>query len=84
MRFVDIPAPGGPEALILAEGPAPEPQPGEVLIRVAAAGINRPDVRQRQGSYPPPLRSRAWRSPGRWSQWEQASTGRRSATKSAP
>ena len=54
MRFVDIPAPGGPEALILAEGPAPEPQPGEVLIRVAAAGINRPDVRQRQGSYPPP------------------------------
>lgn len=54
MQYIDIPAPGGPEVLTLSEGPAPKPRAGEVLIRVAAAGVNRPDVRQRQGSYPPP------------------------------
>ena len=46
--------PGGPEVLIPVERPVPEPGPGEVLIEVAAAGINRPDVLQRQGLYPPP------------------------------
>ena len=45
---------GGPETLVLAEGPAPVPGPGEVLIHVQAAGVNRPDVSQRRGSYPPP------------------------------
>ncbi len=46
--------PGGPEVLIPVERPVPEPGPGEVLIEVAAAGVNRPDVLQRQGLYPPP------------------------------
>lgn len=45
---------GGPEVLHVATGPVPQPGPGEVLIRVEAAGVNRPDVQQRLGSYPPP------------------------------
>ena len=45
---------GGPEVLTLATGPVPTAASGEVLIRVEAAGVNRPDVAQRQGSYPPP------------------------------
>jgi putative PIG3 family NAD(P)H quinone oxidoreductase len=45
---------GGPEVLRLARRPLPEPGPGDVRIRVAAAGVNRPDVIQRQGKYPPP------------------------------
>jgi putative PIG3 family NAD(P)H quinone oxidoreductase len=51
---VEIVKPGGPEVLRAAERPTPSPGPGEVLIRVAAAGVNRPDVMQRQGAYPPP------------------------------
>lgn len=54
MRFIDLPQPGAPEAMKLATGPLPEVKPGDLLIRVAAAGVNRPDVAQRQGSYPPP------------------------------
>jgi NADPH2:quinone reductase len=54
MRFVTAHGPGGPEVLSLATGPVPTPGPGEVLIRVAAAGVNRPDVLQREGRYPPP------------------------------
>jgi putative PIG3 family NAD(P)H quinone oxidoreductase len=54
MRAVEIAAPGGPEQLRIAMRPVPRPGPGEVLIRVAAAGVNRPDVMQRQGRYPPP------------------------------
>jgi NADPH:quinone reductase len=54
MRYIDKSESGGPEVLVLAEGPRPEPGLGEVLIRVAAAGINRPDVMQRKGVYPPP------------------------------
>jgi NADPH2:quinone reductase len=45
---------GGPEVLTLTQGPAPRPKAGELLIRVAWAGVNRPDVAQRQGRYPPP------------------------------
>jgi NADPH2:quinone reductase len=45
---------GGPEVLVAGERPVPTPGPGEVLIEVTAAGINRPDVLQRQGLYPPP------------------------------
>jgi len=45
---------GGPEVLHVAAGPVPQPRAGEVLIRVEAAGVNRPDVQQRKGSYPPP------------------------------
>jgi putative PIG3 family NAD(P)H quinone oxidoreductase len=54
MRFVDQKGSGGPEVLVAATGPVPAPQKGEVLIKVAAAGVNRPDVIQRQGHYPPP------------------------------
>ncbi|HEX8486746.1 MAG TPA: NAD(P)H-quinone oxidoreductase [Sphingomonas sp.] len=54
MRAIDPEAPGGPEVLIVVDRPVPRPALGEVLIRVAAAGVNRPDVMQRQGRYPPP------------------------------
>ena len=54
MICVEITQPGGPEVLKPVERPDPEPGPGDVLIRVAAAGVNRPDVLQRRGAYPPP------------------------------
>ena len=54
MRFIDMTGYGGPEVLTLAEGPVPRPGTGEVLIRVAAAGMNRGDLLQRTGNYPPP------------------------------
>jgi NADPH2:quinone reductase len=54
MIAIEIPAPGGPEALVPAERPLPRPGAGEVLVKVAAAGVNRPDVMQRSGGYPPP------------------------------
>lgn len=54
MRYVRVTVPGGPETLVLAEGPTPAPAAGEVLIHVAAAGVNRADLLQRRGHYPPP------------------------------
>ncbi len=54
MLVIEIREPGGPDVLVPAERPRPEPGPGEVLIKVGAAGVNRPDVMQRQGKYPPP------------------------------
>jgi len=54
MKVIEIAAPGGPEQLKSARRPTPKPGEGDVLIRVAAAGVNRPDVMQRQGRYPPP------------------------------
>lgn len=54
MRCVEIREAGGPDVLVPATRPLPAPRAGEVLIRVAAAGVNRPDVLQRQGVYPPP------------------------------
>ena len=54
MRVIEITKLGGPEVLVPAERPVPEPGPNEVLIRVAASGVNRPDVLQRLGLYPPP------------------------------
>jgi NADPH:quinone reductase len=54
MTVVEIAAPGGPEQLKAVKRPVPRPGDGEVLVRVAAAGVNRPDVMQRQGRYPPP------------------------------
>ena len=54
MSVVEIAAPGGPEQLRPASRPTPKPGKGEVLIKVAAAGVNRPDVLQRKGLYPPP------------------------------
>ncbi len=54
MRAVEISEPGGPEVLRLCERPVPTPQAGEIVIRVAYAGVNRPDALQRAGSYAPP------------------------------
>lgn len=54
MTAIDIVRPGGPEVLVPVERPTPTPGPGEVLVRVHAAGVNRPDVLQRQGGYAPP------------------------------
>jgi len=54
MRAVIVEEPGGPESLVVADVPDPEPGPGEVVVRVAAAGVNRADLLQRQGNYPPP------------------------------
>lgn len=54
MNCIEIVAPGGPEVLRPAQAAVPTPGPGEVLIKVAAAGVNRPDVLQRQGRYDPP------------------------------
>ncbi|HEY4448244.1 MAG TPA: NAD(P)H-quinone oxidoreductase [Steroidobacteraceae bacterium] len=54
MTAVEIREPGPPQALRAAQRPVPQPAPGEVLIQVAAAGVNRPDVLQRKGAYPPP------------------------------
>jgi putative PIG3 family NAD(P)H quinone oxidoreductase len=54
MKAITVPEPGGPEALVLADVDTPQPRAGEVLVRVAAAGVNRADVLQREGHYPPP------------------------------
>jgi NADPH2:quinone reductase len=54
MKHIAMQGAGAPEVMRLATGPVPEPKPDEVLIRVRAAGVNRPDIAQRQGSYPPP------------------------------
>src|SRR5258706_9021048 len=54
MRYIECIGAGGPEVMRVAEMPPPEPGPGEVAIRVEAAGVNRPDLSQRQGTYPPP------------------------------
>src|SRR6201994_4170604 len=54
MSVVEIASPGGPEQLKPALRPLPQPGAGEVLVRVEASGVNRPDVMQRQGRYPPP------------------------------
>lgn len=54
MTAIGIKAPGGPDVLVPQERPVPVPGPGEILVKVAAAGVNRPDVVQRQGHYPPP------------------------------
>jgi len=54
MTVVGISKPGGPEVLVPETRPAPRPGPGEILVKVKAAGVNRPDVAQRSGSYPPP------------------------------
>mgnify|MGYP000733018505 CR=1 FL=1 len=55
MRYIHTSEYGGPEVMKMKEGDVPDPGSGEVLIKVHAAGVNRPDVMQRQGLYPPPL-----------------------------
>lgn len=54
MRAIDITTPGGPEVLRITDVPDPVPAPGEVLVQITAAGVNRADLMQRQGLYPPP------------------------------
>ncbi|MGI2033322.1 NAD(P)H-quinone oxidoreductase [Rhizobium panacihumi] len=54
MRYIDLPSFGGPEVMTLATGPLPAVRAGEILVKVEAAGVNRPDVQQRKGAYPPP------------------------------
>ncbi|UPJ59628.1 NAD(P)H-quinone oxidoreductase [Bradyrhizobium sp. 192] len=54
MTVVAISKPGGPEVLVPEQRPVPQPGPDEILVRVQAAGVNRPDVAQRSGAYPPP------------------------------
>lgn len=54
MTVIGISKPGGPEVLLPETRAVPAPGPGEILVKVAAAGVNRPDVAQRSGSYPPP------------------------------
>jgi NADPH2:quinone reductase len=54
MRYIDIPDHGGPDVMVIKKGRIPDPKEGELLIRVQAAGVNRPDILQRQGLYPPP------------------------------
>ena len=54
MTCIEIKTPGGPEALVPTTRPVPQPKAGEILIKVAATGVNRPDIAQRAGHYPPP------------------------------
>jgi NADPH2:quinone reductase len=54
MTAIAISSPGGPEVLTPQTRPLPQPGPGEILVKVAAAGVNRPDISQRMGRYPPP------------------------------
>ena len=54
MYAITVPEPGGPDALVWTERPDPQPDPGEVVLDVAASGVNRADLLQRQGRYPPP------------------------------
>jgi NADPH:quinone reductase-like Zn-dependent oxidoreductase len=54
MTVIAIRAPGGPDMLVPEQRSLPQPAEGEVLVKVAAAGVNRPDIMQRQGLYPPP------------------------------
>lgn len=55
MRFVDFKKPGPSDVLFVNEKPIPEPRPNEILVHVKAAGVNRPDLSQRAGDYPPPI-----------------------------
>ena len=66
MRAITIPRPGGPEVLQWVDVPDPEPGPDEVLVEITASAVNRADIQQRQGHYPPPParpRTRAWSAP---------------------
>ncbi|MEB2844296.1 zinc-binding dehydrogenase [Rhizobiales bacterium RZME27] len=54
MRHIDLPSFGGPDMMTMATGPLPVARAGEILVKVEASGVNRPDVQQRKGAYPPP------------------------------
>ena len=74
MRYIDHGNGGPPSVMKLAEGPKPSLKPGEVLIEVAYAGVNRPDVLQRSGAIrrrPGRHRCSGWRSPAGSSRWQR-------------
>src|SRR4051794_1553515 len=86
MRAITIPEPGAADSLVLDEVPDPDVRPGEVLVDVAAAGVNRADVMQRLGHYPPPEGASEYPGlevSGRISALGEVSRGGRSATRSA-
>jgi NADPH:quinone reductase len=60
MKIIDVPKPGAPDALVVAQRDVPTPGDEEVLIEIAAAGLNRADILQRRGYYPSPLGAPAW------------------------
>ena len=62
MRAIVVDVPGGPEVLVEADVPDPVAGPGEVVLEVAAAGVNRADLLQRRGHYPPPRGRRTGRA----------------------
>ena len=66
MRVVEVSKPGGPEALLPAERPLPVPKAHEILIKVAAAGVNRPDVLQRMGY------TNVFSLAGGWKAWKES------------
>lgn len=75
MKVIEISQPGEPEVLKLAERPIPTLAPGEILVKVAASGVNRPDVMQRRGQYAPPPGASdipGWRSQEKWLRWALA------------
>ena len=83
---IEIKTPGGPEVLLPATRPVPEPKAGEVLIRIAGAGVNRADCLQRMGRYPmPPVApdTLASNARARWSRPATECRSGRSATRSA-
>ena len=78
MTVVGISKPGGPEVLLPETRAVPTPGPGEILVKVMAAGVNRPDVAQRSGAYPPPPASK---SRAKWSRSARAPPSTNSATR---
>ena len=76
MTAIEISTPGGPDVLKPKTMPTPKPGAGQILVKVAAAGVNRPDVMQRAGRLSAAARDtrrcRAWRSPARWRRWARA------------
>src|SRR3546814_13224523 len=71
MRAIEISRPGAPEVLTLVERPDPVPRPGAGLIMVSAAGLSRPDVFQRHGTYAPPPWTSDLPAPGTAHWWER-------------
>lgn len=75
MKFAAHGSGGGPEVIHMSQCPVPNPAAGEVLVKVAYAGVNRPDCIQRSGRYPPPPGlppSWAWRFRAKWWRWAPA------------
>ena len=80
MTSIAIREPGGSDMLVPQQQAVPSPDEGEILVKVAAAGVNRPDVLQRQGHYPPP-KGATWKSLVKWRRSAPASRAGTPATK---